>query len=82
MPRTPATPELKARGERLAVALRLAREDRELAQELLARRADVSVETVRKIEARATSNPGFFTVAALAEALGISLDDLAARSAS
>lgn len=42
----------------------------------VARSAGVSVETVRRIEKGAVPNPGFFTVAALAQALGIGLDEL------
>lgn len=37
----------------------------------------MSVETVRAIEKRGTPDPGFFTVARIARALGLSLDDLA-----
>lgn len=39
--------------------------------------AGVSAETLRKIETGRAPTPAFFTVAALAHALGLSLDDLA-----
>jgi hypothetical protein len=41
----------------------------------------VSAETLRKIETGRAPTPAFFTVAALAHALHLSLDDLAAACA-
>ena len=78
--RTPTPPGIRARGRRLAEHLRGERERQGLAQERLARAADLSVETVRRIERHATPNPAFFTVAALAGALEISLDALLERT--
>ena len=43
--------------------------------------AGVSAETLRKIETGRAPTPAFFTVAALAHALGLSLDILAAACA-
>jgi transcriptional regulator with XRE-family HTH domain len=43
--------------------------------------AGVSAETLRKIETGRAPTPAFFTVAALAAALDLSLDALAAASA-
>lgn len=43
--------------------------------------AGVSAETLRKIETGRAPTPAFFTVVALAAALGVSLDELAAASA-
>jgi transcriptional regulator with XRE-family HTH domain len=43
----------------------------------VAARSGVPVETLRKIEAGRIPTPAFFTVVALAGALGIPLDDLA-----
>ena len=43
--------------------------------------AGVSAETLRKIETGRAPTPAFFTVAALATALNVSLDDLAAACA-
>jgi transcriptional regulator with XRE-family HTH domain len=43
--------------------------------------AGVSAETLRKIETGRAPTPAFFTVAALAYALGLSLDDLVAACA-
>ncbi|SCK05843.1 helix-turn-helix domain-containing protein [Streptomyces sp. WMMB 322] len=47
--------------------------------EAIARSAGLSVETVRSIEKGRTSTPEFFTVAALATELGLSLDELYAH---
>lgn len=43
--------------------------------------AGLSAETLRKIETGRAPTPAFFTVAALAEALGLSLDDVLRRCA-
>jgi len=43
--------------------------------------AGLSAETLRKIETGRAPTPAFFTVAALAAALGLSLDELAAACA-
>ena len=47
----------------------------------MAAAAGVSAETLRKIETGRAPTPAFFTVAALAHALGLSLDVLAAACA-
>lgn len=41
--------------------------------------AGISAETLRKIETGRAPTPAFFTVAALAGALGLSMDELLAR---
>ncbi|EFG10109.1 DNa-binding protein [Streptomyces clavuligerus] len=43
--------------------------------------AGISAETLRKIETGRAPTPAFFTVAALATALGLSMDELATRCA-
>jgi transcriptional regulator with XRE-family HTH domain len=43
----------------------------------IAAKAGISVETLRKIESGRIPTPAFFTVAALAGVLGVSLDELA-----
>jgi transcriptional regulator with XRE-family HTH domain len=50
----------------------------QLSAESLARSADISVETVRKIELGDVANPGFFTVVRIARAMDVDLDDFAA----
>ena len=68
------TPEERARGRRLGAVLREARGDRSMAE--VAARAGVPVETLRKIEAGRVPTPAFFTVVALAGAVGLALDQL------
>jgi transcriptional regulator with XRE-family HTH domain len=75
MVRPPLTPEQIAAGKRLGAALRLARG--ETAPVEVAREAGISPETLRKIETGRLATPGFTTVAALAQVLGVPLDDLA-----
>jgi transcriptional regulator with XRE-family HTH domain len=67
------------RGERFGALLRQARGERSMVE--VAAAAGVSAETLRKIETGRAPTPAFFTVAALAGELGISLDELAAGSA-
>jgi transcriptional regulator with XRE-family HTH domain len=62
----------------LAAWLRSRREHAEMSQEQLAARAGVSVATVRNIETGAVVEPGYFTVMALATALGADNADLPA----
>jgi transcriptional regulator with XRE-family HTH domain len=75
MVRVPLTPADRERGERLGLLLRAARGDRSLVE--VATAAGISAETLRKIETGRIPTPAFFTVAALAEALDLSLDTLA-----
>lgn len=48
---------------------------------VIAASAGISAETLRKIETGRAPTPAFFTVAALAGALGLSMDELLARCA-
>ncbi|MEU7657556.1 helix-turn-helix domain-containing protein [Streptomyces lincolnensis] len=75
MVRTPLTPEERERGERLGLLLREARGGRSMTE--IAAVAGISPETLRKIETGRAPTPAFFTVAALARALGLSMDELA-----
>ncbi|GGM17397.1 helix-turn-helix transcriptional regulator [Promicromonospora citrea] len=74
MVRLPLTPSEIERGQRLGALLRRARGDRPMLDVALAAR--VSPETLRKIETGRVATPAFPTVAALAEVLGLSLDEL------
>ena len=74
MVREPLSQAQRERGEELGRLLRQARGRRSMAEVALA--AGISAETLRKIEAGRIPTPAFFTVAALAEALGLSLDTL------
>jgi transcriptional regulator with XRE-family HTH domain len=75
MVRVALTPQDRERGERLGRLLRAARGERSIVD--VAAVAGVSAETLRKIETGRIPTPAFFTVAALATTLGLSLDALA-----
>ena len=70
------TPQERARGERLGARLREARGSRSLVA--VAAASGVPAETLRKIEAGRIPTPAFFTVVALATALGLDLAELSA----
>jgi DNA-binding phage protein len=74
MVRVPLTPEERERGERLGAALRAARAERSMVE--VAAEAGISVETLRKIETGRIPTPAFFTVAAIADAVGLPLEAL------
>ena len=74
MVRPPLSEWERERGEALGAALRAARGDRSMVE--VAARAGLSVETLRKIERGRVPTPAFFTVVAIAEALGVPLSDL------
>ena len=74
MVRVPLTPSDRERGERLGRLLRDARAERSIVE--VAGAAGISAETLRKIETGRIPTPAFFTVAALAVTLGLSLDAL------
>ena len=77
MVRPSLTPEERERGRRLGALLRQARGDRTPAE--VAAVSGVSLEVLRKIESGRVPTPTFFTVAALAHALGLPLDGLVAQ---
>jgi transcriptional regulator with XRE-family HTH domain len=77
MVREPLTADQIERGRLLGGLLRQARAERTMVD--VARQAGISVETLRKIEGGRIPTPAFFTVAAIAAALGLSLDDLLRR---
>ena len=79
MVRPPLTPGERMRGERLGMLLREARGRRSMAE--VAAASGVPVETLRKIETGRIATPAFFTVVALAAAVGLSLDQITRRCA-
>lgn len=79
MVRLPLTPVEIERGQRLGELLRRARGQRSILQ--VALNAGVSPETLRKIETGRVATPAFQTIAALAQALDVSLDDVWAQIA-
>ena len=72
MVRLPLSPAEIERGERLGALLRRARAERTMLE--VALDAGVSPETLRKIESGRVATPAFPTIAAIAEALDLSLD--------
>jgi transcriptional regulator with XRE-family HTH domain len=72
MVRLPLSPAEVQRGERLGRLLRAARGERSMLDVAIA--ADISPETLRKIETGRVATPSFATIAAVAAALGLSLD--------
>ena len=76
MVRPPLSPQERARGERLGRLLRAARGPRSMTE--VAAASGVPVETLRKIETGRIATPAFFTVAALAASVGLSLEDVVA----
>ncbi len=79
MVRTPLTELERERGRHLGVLLRQARGERSMAE--IAALAGISAETLRKIETGRAPTPAFFTITALATALGLRLDELAMECA-
>jgi transcriptional regulator with XRE-family HTH domain len=61
----------------LGAAVRRLREDRGLSMEALAYRAGITLNTITRLEL-AQSEPGWMTVRKVADALGVSLAELAA----
>jgi transcriptional regulator with XRE-family HTH domain len=76
MVRVPLTTSERERGERLGTLLREARGERSIVD--VAAEAGISPETLRKIERGRIPTPAFFTVVAVADVLGVGLDDLLA----
>jgi transcriptional regulator with XRE-family HTH domain len=75
MVRPPLTPAERDRGRRLGALLRSARGTRSPAE--VSEASGVGLEVLRKIESGRVPTPTFFTVAALARALELPLDELA-----
>src|SRR6266567_646815 len=75
MVRPPLTHLEHERGQRLGMLLREARGPRSMAE--IAAVSGVPAETLRKIETGRIATPAFFTVAALADALGLPLEEIA-----
>ena len=74
MVRLPLTPAELERGQRLGALLRRARGERPMLETALD--AGVSPETLRKIESGRVATPAFPTIAAIADVLDLSLDEL------
>ncbi|MDJ0320872.1 helix-turn-helix transcriptional regulator [Pseudarthrobacter sp. PS3-L1] len=77
MVRLPLTPAEAERGHRLGALLRQARGVRSIVS--TAFDASISPETLRKIESGRVATPAFPTIAAIADVLGLSLDEVWAQ---
>ena len=60
----------------ISVEVKLRRIKKKLSQEKLARLADISYNTIVKIETGSTPNPGIKTISKIAQALGVTVDEL------
>lgn len=79
MGRRRTTAQQSAFGASLGRAIRDERLAQSLSGEDLARASQVSVDLVRSIESGRVANPGLYSVAAIASALQLSIDDLTPR---
>lgn len=66
----------RRRGQALGQLLAKERTRRRLSQQDAAQRAGLAVGTIRKLESGSTPNPGFYTLAAYANVLGIDLQQI------
>jgi transcriptional regulator with XRE-family HTH domain len=78
--RRPLSPEQEHWGTHLSAALASARRQRGLQIADLATRSGLAVDTVKRIESATALAPTFFTVAAIAHVLELSLDELDAQA--
>jgi transcriptional regulator with XRE-family HTH domain len=78
MSRRQTSQEVRAHGLSLGRAIKRSREEQSLSAAELAGLSRVSVDTVRSLECGRVPRPSFLTVARLAAALGLSLDELQA----
>jgi transcriptional regulator with XRE-family HTH domain len=74
MVRPPLSQQDRERGSRLGERLRAARGERTSVE--VAQAAGISVETLRKIEHGRVPTPAFFTVVAIARAVGLPVETL------
>lgn len=75
-----ANPDEHARARALAQRVRGLREERGWTRERLAKEAGIRSSTLARLEGGGAIQPGFFAVGGVAEALGVSLDDLFRQS--
>lgn len=66
----------KKQDDNLGLKIKKLRKEQGLSQDELARKADIPYTTLTKIEIGVIKNPSFDSVSKIAEALGITLDDL------
>lgn len=79
MARSKITDRQRKQGADLGQALQTARTDKRKSQSQVASDAGLPVDTLRRIEQGQVANPGVFTVAAIADALGRSVSHFVKR---
>jgi transcriptional regulator with XRE-family HTH domain len=80
MSRRPITDAERRHGERVGRLLAERRQTAQRSAAEVARASDVSLDAVRSLEMGRVPTPAFLTVARLAGALGVSLDELHAQA--
>lgn len=80
MSRTSRSPEERERGRRVVKMLKARREEADLTAAYVSSASSIPVDTVRAIEGSRVLTPSFLTVAAMSRAIGLSLDELAAKA--
>lgn len=76
----PLTPPARFPARTLAARVRALREERGWSPERLSKEAGIQLTTLARLEGGGAIQPGFFTVGSLANALGVSLDELFRQS--
>ena len=76
MGRKATSSEDEEHGRRLGALIAARRMERERSAPDLARESSVAIDTVRSLECGRVATPAFLTIARLADALGLSLDEL------
>lgn len=80
MSRRTASAGDREHGRQLGLLIAAQRRERGRSAPDLARESSVAIDTVRSLEGGRVATPAFLTIARLAEALGLSLDELHARA--
>jgi transcriptional regulator with XRE-family HTH domain len=80
MARKAASAEEREHGRWLGALIAAQRQERGRSAPDLARESLVAIDTVRSLEGGRVATPAFLTIARLADALGLSLDELHARA--
>jgi len=80
MGRRSTSSEDREHGRRLGILIAARRRERQRSAPDLARESSVAIDTVRSLENGRVATPTFLTIARLADALGLSLDELHARA--
>jgi transcriptional regulator with XRE-family HTH domain len=80
MARKATSVEDREHGRQLGVLIAAQRQEQGRSAPDLARESSVAIDTVRSLESGRVGTPGFLTIARLAGALGLSLDELHTRA--